>query len=436
MSLMGNLQRRTERRSVLINAGTLDQPSESFITSVGGGAPTTGVHVSERNATGIPVVYACDRVIKQDVAKTTVTIKRVSADGRRIADPDHPAARTFSEMANPFMTAYDFKETQQGYLNLWGNCYAQIQIAQIITNVNVKRRQEVRLWPLDAGRMTIAIDDANRLRYTYAMPNGAKPQVWIYDPTAPQIFHLRQNTLDGINGRGPVRVLRESMAIIMAADRYTGRLYGQGGHPRAVLSTSQKLTAPAVKRIRDDYETLTVGEHNWHRPLILDHDLKLQPGMSQKDAEFVQTRNLSRDELCGAFRVPPHKIGNLDRSTNNNIEHQSIEHVGDCLDPHFVNWELGIARDILTPLSPGTHVAQFNRKELVRGDFKSLNDGLHLMRQDGVITGNQWLREIGSDEVISAADGGDTYLVNSTMVPIAMAGQTRPALPAAPAAAA
>lgn len=410
MGLMGSLIDRAERRSSVVPAGTLEQPSNGFLQGIGFGPTTSGAPVTERLAQGIPTVFACDKVIKQDVAKTPIKIKRVMPDGSRRDDPDHGLYDILHDLANPMMTAYEFKETMQGFLNLWGNAYAQIQ--------RNARNEVIALWPLDAGRMTVDLDGLNRLRYTYRMASG-QPKEFLFDPANPPIFHLRQNSLDGILGRSPVQVLREAMGSQLAADRYVGRLYGQGGHPRVVLSTTQKLTDVAARRIRQDFETLTVGEHNWHRPVVLDHDLKPVPlVMPNRDQQFVELQKLGRSELCGAFRVPAHKINDLDKATFSNIEHQAIEYVGDCLMPHFVTWQQAIARDLLTVKSYNTHFAVFVVDSLMRGDMAATNTALNMQRQNGVISANDWLRLIDSDDHIPTDKGGDDYLVNGTMVPI------------------
>jgi HK97 family phage portal protein len=405
------LDARAERRALVEPAGNLEQPSESFVLGATGGLPSSsGVPVNARTAEGIPVVFSCDKVIKQDIAKTPIKLKRRNADGTRQDDITHPAYHLLHDLANPVMTAYEFKETMQGFLNLWGNAFAEI--------VRDARNRPVALWPLDPARMTVDLDALNRVRYTYQLATG-RPKVWIFDPANPPIFHLRQNSRDGIVGRSPVQVLREAMGMAIAADRYVGRFYGQGGHPRVALSTSQKLNEASARRIRNDFETLTVGEHNWHRVVVLDHDLKPVPlVMPNRDAQFVEIQKLGQAAICGTFRVPQHKVAMLDRATNNNIEHQAIEYVSDCLMPHFVCWQQAIARDLLNPKSFETHFAVFVVDALIRGDSVALNTTLNLQRQNGVISANDWRKVLDMDDQISDADGGDLYLVNGTMMPM------------------
>lgn len=411
MSLMGAWLDRRERRMQTIAPQDISQnPSQPLIAALGGAPSAAGVTVTEQTASAIPVVFACDKVIKQDIAKTPIKLKRKLSDGTRRDDVDHPVYALLHDLPNPAMTAFEFKETMQGWLNLWGNAYAEI--------IRNARREPIALWPLDSSRMTVKLNGSNQLVYGYRMADG-KLKDWTFDPANPPIFHLRQNALDGIHGRSPVQVLRESLGIAMASSRYIAKHFGQGGHPQTVLSTTQKLNAESAKRIRSDFETLTSGERNWHRAVVLDHDLKPVPFvMPHRDAQFLETWKFTRSEITGTFRVPAHKVNDLEKATFSNIEHMAIEHVNDCLMPHFVCWQQAIARDLLNAKSFNTHFAVFVVDALVRGDMKTMNEALQLQRQNGVINANGWRRALDMDDQISEGDGGDLYLVNGNMMPM------------------
>ena len=209
-----------------------------------------------------------------------------------------------------------------------------------------------------------------------------------------------------------------AQAVAIASQRYQARHFGQGGHTQQVLSTPHPLSAEAAKRIRMDYEALTRGEENWHRPVVLDHDVKPSTlAMPHKDAQFVEALKLGRSELAGAFRVPAHKINDLEKATFSNIEHQAIEWVTDGLMPHFVRWQQAIARDLLNPRSFNTHFAVFVVDALVRGDLKTQMEALAVQRQNGIISTNEWRRLLDMNP-ISADDGGDDYLINGNMLPL------------------
>lgn len=428
MSLLGRL---TDRRSTTTAPESISQnPSQPLLSALGAGVGSTaGVSVNERTASAIPVVFSCDKVIKEDLAKTPIRLMKRGPNGSREPATDHPLYAILHDLANPAMTAYEWKETAQGHLNLWGNHYSEIQ--------RNARNEVIALWPLDPSRMTVDLDGLNRIRYTYRLADG-RPKVWIFNPANPPIFHIRQNAVDGIHGRSPIQVLRESLGVAAASSRYIARHFSQGGHPQTVLSTSKGLNGESARRVQKDFEALTQGEANWHRAVVLDHDLKPVPWtMPHRDAQFLETWKFTRSELAGAYRVPPHKIGDLEKATFSNIEQQAIEWVTDGLMPHFMRWQQAIARDLLNPKSFNTHFAVFVVDALVRGDMKTQMEALAVQRQNGVITANDWRRFMDMNP-ISPDEGGDLLLVNGNMMPLqrdpsaVVDGLPSPAAPLAP----
>lgn len=415
MSLMGTiLDAQRHRRFESHAPESISQnPSLPLVSALGGRSAAAGVSVTESTAHGLPTVFACDLVIKQDIAKTPIKLKRRLKDGTREDDQNHPVYIALHDMPNRAMTPYEFKEQMQHSLNMWGNAYAEI-----IRHKSSVNGLQIELWPLDPWRMTVKIDDQRRLVYSYRMADG-RPKDYIYDPINPPIFHLRQHTRGGFVGRSPIRVLRETMGIALAGQSYQGRFFGQGGHAQMQLTTEQKLTLEAAKDVLQNYEMVTRGESNWHRPVILPFGIEAKPmAMPHRDAQFVDQMKLTRSELAGAFRVSAHKINDLEKATFSNIEHLQIAHVGDCLMPHFVCWQHAIARDLLNAKSFSTHVAQFVVDALVRGDFKTFNEGLQIQRQNGVITANQWRKLADMDDQIGDEDGGDLYIIPANMMPL------------------
>ena len=414
MSLIGTiLDSRRERRFESLPAeGVSQNPSQSLIEALGGTPSLAGVPVTIQSVSGIPAVFACDKVISEDIAKTPIKIKRKNTDGTRADDVNSPVYGLLHDLANPVQSAYEFKELMQSSLNLWGNAYAEIQ--------RNARNEPVALWPLEPGRMTVELNSLNQLVYRYSMAAG-QPKEWLFNAANPPIFHLRQNAIAPRwwLGRSPIKVLRDAFGLNLAQERYQARHFGQGGHAQMQITGTSPLTPEAAKAIIQDYEKVTRGEQNWHRPVMLPFGFEAKPlAMPHRDAQFADMLKLSRSQAAGIFRVSAHKINDLDKATFSNIEHLNIAHVGDCLGAHFKRWTQAIARDLLNPKSFNTHFAVFKIDELIRGDFKTLTDGLSTMRQNGVVTANDWLRIIDSDDQIPADKGGDDHLVNGTMVPM------------------
>ena len=408
------LLRSIARRFESLPAESISQnPSKSLIEALGGSQGIAGVSVTEATANGIPAVFSCDKVIKEDIAKTPIKIKKKNKDGSREDDVNHPVYVLLHDLANPVQSAFEFKEQLQSDLNLWGNGYAEIQRNQ--------RNEPIALWPLDPSRMEVTLNGLNQLVYRYSMADGTKKE-WLFNAANPPIFHLRQNAKSPQwwLGRSPIRVLREALGIALAQQRYQSRHFQQGGHAQMQLTTAQPINDPiALKRILQDYNALTRGEENWGTAIALPFGLEAKPmAMPHKDAEFVNLLKLSRSVAAGAFRVSAQKINDLEKATFSNVTELNIAHVGDCLGPHFKRWTQAISRDLLNPRSFNTHFAVFKIDELIRGDFKTLMEGLSTQRQNGVVSANDIRRVLDMDDLIPAADGGDDYLVNGTLVPM------------------
>ena len=397
-----------ERRFTTLPPESISQnPSESLVRALGGVPSTSGATVTEISAQNIPVVFACDKTIAEDVARAPIKLMRRLPDGTREPDVNHPVYTLLHDYANPAMTAPEFKETAQRHVNLWGNHYSEIE--------RDRHDQAKALWPLDPARMVVDLDGLNRLRYTYTLASG-RPKTWIFDPAKPPILHIRQNSLDGIHGRSPVRVLRDTMGLAVAAQESASQFFGQGMLPAGAVTTDAKLTKPAADRVRADLERILAGHKNFHRFAVLDRGLKWQPlTMPGKDVEFLGQRKFGRSELAGCFRVPAHKVNDLEKATFSNIEHQAIQYIQDALMPQFVRWQAAIARDLLHPSLYTTHFAVFVVDSLVQGDIKTRNVALQLQRQNGIIHANEWRRLVDMDDRISDEDGGNLYLVNGNM---------------------
>ena len=412
MSLIGAiLDSRRERRFENLPAENISQnPSTSLIEALGGSPSIAGVPVTVDTAVGIPAVFSCDKVIREDIAKTPIKIKRRNADGSREDDLSHPVYALLHDLANPAMTAYEFKETMQSSLNLWGNAFAEIQ--------RNTRNEPIALWPLVPGRMEVCLNSLNQLVYRYTMQSG-QPKEWLFNAANPPVLHLRQNAIapQWWLGRSPIKVVRDALGVALAQQRYQARHFGQGGHAQMQLTTPNSLTPEAAAKIVQDYERLTRGEENWHRPIMMPFGLEAKPmAMPHRDAQFADMLKLSRSQAAGIFRIYAQKINDLEKATFSNVTELNIAHVGDCLGPHFKCWVQAIARDLLNPRSFNTHFAVFKVDELVRGDFKTLMEGLQMQRQNGVVSANDIRRILDMDDLIPEEDGGDDYLVNGNMV--------------------
>lgn len=176
------------------------------------------------------------------------------------------------------------------------------------------------------------------------------------------------------------------------------------------------------QRVRDSWNSVYQGTSNAHRVAVLEEGMKFQSiGIPPEQAQFLQTRKFQINEIARIFRIPPHMIGDLDKSSFSNIEQQSLEYVMYTLDPWVVRWEQAIKRALFTPNEKKEYFVKFNVDGLLRGDYQSRMNGYAIGRQNGWLSSND-IRELENLNRIPEDLGGDLYLINGNMTKLADAG--------------
>ena len=175
-------------------------------------------------------------------------------------------------------------------------------------------------------------------------------------------------------------------------------------------------------KVRDSWNEAFGGSSNSHKVAVLEEGLKYTPiSISPNEAQFLETRKFQINEIARIFRVPPHMVGDLEKSSFSNIEQQSLEFVKYTLEPWLVRWEQSMARVLISPNNKSQYFIKFNVDGLLRGDYASRMSGYATARQNGWMSAND-IRELENLDRISVEDGGDLYLINGNMTKLADAG--------------
>jgi HK97 family phage portal protein len=300
---------------------------------VAGGTPSyTGKLVNQKSALGIPAVYTCVSILADDFATMGLIPYRWTDPGKaREQARDHYLWPLLTEEANPRMSAFEFLQAMETWRNLWGNCFAEIEING--------RGQVQALWPWRADRVQIILenpaDPRSPVWYAYRPMDAA--QAPIVAP-ADRILHIRNLSVDGVTGLSPIEVHRQTMGLMMAQTESAARFYGNGMQVKGSLEHPGKLTKTAEANLRESMKAYT-GLQNSHRLLILEEGMKYKEvGMKMEDAQFIQQMEYNGEDVCRIFKVPQHKAGYLDRATNNNVEQMAIDYVGTTQLPIQTNW--------------------------------------------------------------------------------------------------
>lgn len=395
--LLTRLLRPPEQRS------TLKNPDQALIDALRGGLGTSaGVVVSEEGALAYGAVLSCVRVLSEAVASMPcILYERVELngqDGKRRAT-DHSLYRVLHNKPNPEMSAFELGEMALVHLLLWGNFYAEIVLDS--------RGDVAQLWPIPPKMVTPERLQDKRLVYTVELPDKKRTF------GAEWIFHVPAMRMTGLKGLSVVGFARESIGLGMAAERFGATVFGNGTVPGAVLEHPGVLTDKAYDRLQANWERRHQGLSNAQRLAILEEGMKYTKiGIPPEDAQFLETRKFQRSEIAGMFRVPPHMIGDLEKATFSNIEHQSIEYVVHTLRPWLKRIESRINGWLLLEQEQSAYFAEYLVDDLLRGDTPTRYQAYTWARNWGWMSVN----EIRARENLNPIPDGDVYLQPLNMI--------------------
>ena len=213
---------------------------------------------------------------------------------------------------------------------------------------------------------------------------------------------------------------KNAIGMAMACEDYGASFFQNGAQPGGVLEHPGIIKDP--ERVRESWNAAFQGPKNANKVAVLEEGMKYQPiAIAPSEAQFLETRKFQLNEIARIFRIPPHMIGDLEKSSFSNIEQQSLEFVKYTLDPWIVRWEQSLERALLTKKEKESYFIKFNLDGLLRGDYESRMNGYAVGRQNGWMSAND-IRELENLDRISAEEGGDLYLVNGNMLPLDKAG--------------
>lgn len=377
------------------------------------GATSSGRPVTERSAMQMTAVYSCVRILAEAIAGLPLHVYKQTNDGGKVKALDHPLYRLLHDEPNPEMTSFVFRETLMTHLLLWGNAFAQV--------IRNGRDEVIGLYPLMPNRMTVGRDEAGRLYYEYQRiwdePTGRFETVTLQ---ARDVLHIPGLGFDGLVGYSPIAMAKNAIGLAQATEDYGASFFANGAAPGGVLEHPGTIKDPA--RVRESWQSTFGGARNGNKIAVLEEGMKYTPiSVSPEQAQFLETRKFQINEIARIFRIPPHMIGDLEKSSFSNIEQQSLEFVKYTLDPWVIRFEQAITKTLLSSREKPQIYVKFNLEGLLRGDYESRMNGYAVARQNGWMSAND-IRELENLDRISPEAGGDLYLVNGNMLPLSLAG--------------
>ena len=378
------------------------------------GGSTAGKYVNERSAMQMTAVYSCVRILAEAVAGLPLHLYRYTKDGDKEKAIDHPLYLLLHDEPNPEMSSFVFRETLMTHLLLWGNAYAQI--------IRNGKNEVIALYPLMPNKMSVDRDESGHLYYTYQRSTDEAPTMEgssvILKPE--DVLHIPGLGFDGLVGYSPIAMAKNAIGMAIACEEFGAKFFANGAAPSGVLEHPGTIKDPG--RVREAWQSQFGGSSNSGKVAVLEEGMKYTPiSISPEQAQFLETRKFQINEIARIFRVPPHMVGDLEKSSFSNIEQQSLEFVKYTLDPWVIRWEQSLMRTLLTQDEKKMYFAKFNLDGLLRGDYQSRMNGYAIGRQNGWMSAND-IRELENLDRIPTEEGGDLYLINGNMLPMKNAG--------------
>jgi len=381
----------------------LTSTDPEFLDFMGAQTAISGVVVTEKTALTLTTVYSCIDLLSSTIASLPLHVYRRTSNGKERAI-DHPLYGLLHDKVNPRMTSFAWRNAAVSHLLGWGNSYSEIQLDGA--------GRTLALWLLRPDKMQIWQNPDLSLTYIYTMPDGSTVKLPDY-----RVLHLRGLSFDGIMGYSPIDKARETLGLALATLQYGAAFFANNANPSVALTLPGTTgNAERAKKIAEAWDATHAGLTNAHRTAVLEGgaDVKVI-GIPPENAQFLETRKFTREEIASIYRVPAHLIGDLEHSTFSNVENLDIQ-----FEKHTVrSWAVNIEQELsglFQEQDRQTYFAEFALDGLLRGDTASRSAAYALGRNWGWLSVND-VRSMENMNGIGTA--GDRYLepLNMTVPP-------------------
>jgi HK97 family phage portal protein len=392
---------KVERRASLENPSTsLADPDAWLIDAFGGGETASGKSVNHHSALKLSAVWACTKVISEDVAKLPLPVYQRLERGKERAR-EHPLYRALNTRFNPEMSAYNGRRTLQAHVLNWGAAFAEIErngMGDIIG-----------LWPLLPDRTRVERVGGRKIVVTRV---GGKD----VPLDADTVLHIPGLGFDGLRSYSVIGMARQAIASALAAEEYGARFFGGGAIPGGVIKRKDTLSEQAQARLRRSWNAMHQGLTGAQRIAILDEGMEYEKiGIPPEDAQFISARQHGVEDVIRYYRVPPHKVQHLlHAGVRANVEAENISYVTDTLQSWLVCWEQEINGTLFELAEQSEFFAEHLVEGLLRGDSAARSDFYQRGINNGWLTPNE-AREM---ENRNPMEGGDRLFVPLNLVPL------------------
>ncbi|UTH13301.1 phage portal protein [Macrococcus equipercicus] len=360
----------------------------------------TAGRIDEETAIRTSEVYACVTVLADDMAKYPISLL-AKKDKKIERETDHPVYHLLKKNPNEYMTAFVWKRLMVTHMMLYGNAYCYIT-----RNTRGQATEVLPLNPLTTAKRY----DMDKKEYMYVTQLNNKSYVISSD----DVLHFMGLSLDGHVGLSPIQVIRHNLSTNIGGNKHQSSFYRKSAIPRGILKSTELINKENKDKLREAWYEVNNDEDI----AVVDGALEFQTiTIPQKDAQFIESMKFNKLQIASIFKVPPHKVGELDRATFSNIEQQSLQYVINTIQPLVTNFEEELNTKLLNIVDEQAgRYCKFNLEAELRGDSESRAKFYETMQKIGSYSINDILGF--EDMELLDDDIGNMRFGNLNLVPI------------------
>lgn len=394
-----------ELRNSIQTGGSLSV-YDDFWYGINGGPTKAGVNVNEETALKYLALFSCVSLISGDLAGLPLTLNKKLPNG----DTEHLISERLYDIVhnkpNKNTSSLNWRESKQNHLLTWGNTYSEIK--------RMPRTGEIsEIIQLPKPGIVEMKQNRRGIYYQWNDPNTGKKT----RKAKKDILHIPGWSMNGLVGMSLIAVAREAIGLGMAAGEFGSLYFSQGLHPSGIFETDKNLgdnRNDYIKSVNDQYGSLGKS----HKAMVLEMGIKYSKiDIPMDDAQFLQTREAQKLDICGMYHVPPHKIAiHGANSNNNNLEQENGSYVSQCLMVWVNRWEQNLNIQLLTQEQRmNGWFFKFNLNALLRGDSKARGEFYGVMHTVGAYSANKVLSKEDENGI---GPQGDQHFVDLNKIPL------------------
>jgi HK97 family phage portal protein len=389
--------------------GSLENPSTSLsnFMDYGDSKTTAKILVNEEKALGIGSYYSCIKVIGETMASMDLEVVEKVGKATR-ANTSHPNYWLLHAAPSPDYNRFEWVQAMLIWACSWGNGYSKIKRDRFANAT------ELQIIP--EYEVTLKKTERSKLYYEWSSEKGTE----IIMPD--DMIHLKNLGTNGLTGLSTARIQRESLANSLAKQQHEGSFYSNGAKASGILMFPGNFGPTEKKNVEESFEKKHSSPKERFKTIILEDGVKYQQlTIPQNDAQFLESKKFDRSEIAGWFRVPPHKIGDLEKANYSNIEAQDRAFAKDVAVPWAERFQQELNRKLFFESERGKFMTQFNLDDLIKGDIKTRYEVYNSAVQTGILKPTEPREQEGWP--MEGTESINKFFMNGTMMPVEQLGQ-------------